>query len=57
MLWLIGGITLALIGMSVSWGTLGTAAILFAGVAWLMVALRPVEAGVLVANLTRRRFE
>jgi hypothetical protein len=57
MLWLIAGITLAFVAMGATWGTLGTAAILLAAVAWLLVAFRPVEAGALVANWTRQRFE
>jgi hypothetical protein len=57
MLWLIGAVALALVGMGVAWGTLGTAVILFTAVAWMLLAFRPVEAGALVANLARRRFE
>jgi len=57
MLWLIGGITLALVGMSAAWGTVGTAVILFGAVAWMLLVFRPVEAGALVANMARRRFE
>ena len=57
MLWMIGGITLALVGMSATWGTMGTAAILFAGAAWMVMAFRPVAAGALVANMARRRFQ
>lgn len=56
MLWLIGAVTLALLGMGATWGTLGTIAILFAGIAWMLLAFRPVEAGAVVANLARRRF-
>jgi hypothetical protein len=57
MLWFIGAVTLALIGMSATWGPIGTAVILLIGVAWMMLVFRPVEAGALVANLARRRFE
>jgi hypothetical protein len=57
MLWLIGAVTLALVGMSATWGTIGTAVILFTAVAWMLLVFRPVEAGALVANLARRRFE
>ena len=57
MLWLIGGITLALVSMSVTWGTVGTAFILFAAVAWMLLAFRPVAAGAMVASMARRRFE
>lgn len=57
MMWLIGAITLALVGMGVTWGTVGTAVILFTAVAWMLLVFRPVEAGALVANLARRRFE
>ena len=57
MLWLIGGITIALVGMGATWGTIGTGVILFTAVAWMLLAFRPVEAGALVANLARRRFE
>jgi hypothetical protein len=57
MLWLIGGITLALVGMSAAWGTIGTAVILITVVAWMLLAFRPVAAGSLVANMARRRFE
>jgi len=56
MLWLIGGITLALVGMGATWGTIGTAVILFAAVAWMLLAFRTVAAGELVANMARRRF-
>jgi hypothetical protein len=57
MLWLIGGITLALVGMGATWGTVGTVIILFTAMAWMLLAFRPVAAGALVANLARRRFE
>jgi hypothetical protein len=57
MLWFIGAVTLAFVAMSTTWGTVGTAAILLAGTAWLVLAFRPAEAGVLVANLARRRFQ
>jgi hypothetical protein len=57
MVWLIAGITLAFVAMGATWGTLGTAAILLAGVAWLLLAFRPTEAGALVANWSRKRFE
>jgi hypothetical protein len=57
MLWLIGAVTLALVGMGAAWGTVGTAVILFTAVAWMLLVFRPVEAGALVANLARRRFE
>ena len=57
MLWLIGAVTLALVGMGAAWGTVGTAVILFTAVAWMVLVFRPVEAGALVANLARRRFE
>jgi hypothetical protein len=57
MLWLIGGITLALVGMGATWGTVGTVIILFTAMAWMLLAFRPVAAGALVANLARRRFD
>jgi hypothetical protein len=57
MLFLIGAIALALVALGTSWGTVGTVVILIAGTAWLTVAFRPVEAGALVTNLARRRFE
>ena len=57
MMWLVGAITLALVGMGATWGTVGTAVILFTAVTWMLLAFRPVEAGALVANLARRRFE
>jgi hypothetical protein len=57
MLWLIGAVTLALVGMSAAWGTVGTAVILVTAVAWMLLVFRPVEAGTLVSNLARRRFE
>jgi hypothetical protein len=57
MVWLIGAIALALVAMSVTWGTVGTAVILVTGVAWMLFALQPVQAGALVSNLARRRFE
>jgi hypothetical protein len=57
MLWLIGAVTLALLAMGATWGTVGTVAILAIGVAWMLVAFRPIEAGALLANLARRRFE
>ena len=57
MLWFIGAVTVALVGMSATWGPIGTAAILLTGVAWMMLVFRPVEAGALVASLARRRFE
>jgi hypothetical protein len=57
MLWLIGGITIALVGMGTTWGTIGTAVVLFTAAAWMLLAFRPVAAGALVANMARRRFE
>ena len=57
MLWLIGAISLALVSMGATWGTVGTVVILFTLAAWMLLAFRPVEAGALVANLARRRFE
>jgi hypothetical protein len=57
MVWLIGASTLALVSIAGLFGSVGTAAILLVSVLWLMVALRPVEAGVLVADWSRRRFE
>jgi hypothetical protein len=57
MVWLIGVPTLALVSIAGMFGSVGTAAILLVSVLWLLVALRPVDAGVLVADLSRRRFE
>ena len=57
MLFLVGSIALALIALSVSWGTIGTVVILITATAWLTLAFRPVEAGALVTNLARRHFE
>ena len=57
MLFLIGAIALALVALGTSWGTVGTVVILITGTVWLTLAFRPVEAGALVANLARRRFE
>jgi hypothetical protein len=57
MVWFMGAFTLALVAMSGSWGTVGTIAILITAVAWLFLVFRPIEAGPLVANLVRRRFE
>ena len=57
MVWLIGALTLALVAMSATWGTIGTLVILITAVAWLVVAFQPVQAGTMVANLARRRFE
>jgi hypothetical protein len=57
MVWFIGAFTLALVAISATWGTVGTAAILITAVAWLLLVFRPTEAGPLVANLARRRFE
>ena len=57
MVWLIGALTLALVAMSTTWGTVGTTVILITAVAWLLVAFRPVQAGAMVADLARRRFE
>jgi hypothetical protein len=57
MVWLIGAVTLALLAMSATWGTIGTLVILITAVAWLLVAFQPVQAGAMVANLARRRFE
>jgi hypothetical protein len=57
MLFLVGAIALALVALGTSWGTIGTVVILIAATAWLTLAFRPVEAGALVTNLTRRRFE
>ena len=57
MLWLIGAVMIALLGMGATWGTVGTIVILLTGAVWMLLAFRPVEAGALVANLARRRFE
>ena len=57
MLWIVGAVALALVGMGATWGTVGTTVILFTAVAWMLLVFRPVEAGALVANLARRRFE
>ena len=57
MLWLIGAVSLALVGMGAAWGTVGTTVILFTGVTWMLLAFRPLEMGAMVANLARRRFE
>jgi hypothetical protein len=57
MVWLIGAVTLALVAMGATWGTVGTAVILITAVAWLLVAFQPVQAGAMVADLARRRFE
>ena len=57
MLFLIESIALALIALSVSWGTVGTVVVLMTATAWMTLALRPVEAGALVTNLARRHFE
>jgi hypothetical protein len=57
MLWLIGAVSIALVGMGATWGALGTVVILFTGVTWMLLAFRPLEMGAMVANLARRRFE
>ena len=57
MLFLIGAIALALVALCATWGTVGTVVILITATAWLTLAFRPVEAGALVTNLARRRFE
>jgi hypothetical protein len=57
MLFIIGAIALAAIGLGATWGTIGTVAILITAMAWLTLAFRPVEAGALVTTLVRRRFE
>ena len=57
MVWLIGASTLALVAIAGLFGAVGTAAILLVSVLWLLLVFRPVEAGVLVADLSRRRFE
>ncbi len=57
MLFLIGAIALAVVALATSWGTIGTVVILITATAWMTLAFRPVEAGALVTNLTRRRFE
>ena len=57
MLFLLGAIALAVVALGTSWGTIGTVVILITATAWMTLAFRPVEAGALVTNLTRRRFE
>jgi hypothetical protein len=57
MVWLIGALTLALVALGTTWGTVGTVAILITTVAWLLVAFQPTRAGAMVADLARRRFE
>jgi hypothetical protein len=57
MLWMIAGITLALVSISATLGGVGTALLALATIAWLLVAYRPVALGPIVAELSRRRFE
>ena len=57
MLFIIGAIALALVAIGATWGTIGTVVILITAAVWLTLALRPTEAGALVTNLARRRFE
>ena len=57
MLWLIAGITLALVSLSATLGGVGTGILALATIAWLLLAFRPVELGPIVAEWSRRRFE
>ena len=57
MLFLIGSIALALVALGTTWGAIGTVLILITTMVWLALAFRPTEAGALVTNLTRRRFQ
>ncbi|MGH2681320.1 MAG: hypothetical protein ACRDG8_12740 [Actinomycetota bacterium] len=57
MLFSIGAIALALVAMGMSWGTVGTVVLLVTATVWLTLAFRPVEAGALITNLARRRFQ
>jgi hypothetical protein len=57
MLWLVAGITLALVSLSATLGGVGTGLLALATIAWLLLAFRPVELGPIVADLARRRFE
>jgi hypothetical protein len=57
MLFLVGAFILAVVALGTTWGTVGTVAILITAMAWLAFGFRPIEAGALVTNLTRRRFE
>lgn len=57
MLWAITGTTLAFVAISTTFGGLGTGLLALAATVWLLFAFRPVTAGALVADWTRRRFE
>jgi len=57
MTWVIAGTTLALAAASTVLGGIGIGLVTLAAVAWLLVALRPVEAGPMVASWSRERFE
>ena len=52
----IAGITLGLVAISTTLGGLGTGILFLLTIGWLLLALRPVEMGAMVAELTRRRF-
>ena len=49
--------TVTLAAIAALFGGVGIAAVLLVAVPWLTLALRPVEAGGLVAEWSRRRFE
>jgi hypothetical protein len=57
MRWLIAGITVVLAGIAASLGGLVAGLVALASIGWLLLALRPVEAGAIVADWSRRRFE
>ena len=57
MLWFIGGITFALVAFATALGGVATGALLLTAIAWLLLVLRPAEAGAIVADWSERRFE
>ena len=57
MTWAIAGTTLALVAFSAGLGGWAVGLLALASIAWLLVALRPVEAGAMVASWSRSRFE
>jgi hypothetical protein len=49
--------TVTLAAIAALFGGVGIAAVLLVAIPWLTLAFRPVEAGALVAEWSRRRFE
>ena len=56
-MFLIAGVTLAVVALAASFGGIGIGLLVLATIGWLTLAFRPIEAGQLVAGWSRSRFD